>query len=65
MNATIVDLLTERLARRGTSVRAVPSDPAGAETCRVLVLDRRALRARRAATGVPTTGPGRRADGPR
>jgi hypothetical protein len=62
MNATIIDLRTERLARRGAHAGAVSSAAEMAETCRVLVFDRRAARAPRAIVRTPSTGLGRHAD---
>ncbi|HEY2222100.1 hypothetical protein [Actinomycetospora sp.] len=62
MNATIIDLQTERLARRRVRAGAVSSAAEMAETCRVLLFHRRAARAPRVAVGNPSTGPGRRAD---
>jgi hypothetical protein len=70
MNATIIDLRTERLARRGVRAGVVSSAAEMAGTCRVLVFDRRGARAphaQRAAVSTPSSrtpsmGPGRGAD---
>jgi hypothetical protein len=62
MNAPIIDLRTERLARRGAHAGAVSSAAGMAETCRVLAFDRRAARAPRATVRTPSTGLGRHAD---
>ncbi|MCD2196715.1 hypothetical protein LQ327_25415 [Actinomycetospora endophytica] len=62
MNATIIDLRTERLARRRTSTIPASPAPTGDETCPVLLFHRRPSRAARAAAGHRATDTGRRTD---
>jgi hypothetical protein len=64
MNATIIDLQTERLVRRSARAAAAPGDVVADETCPVLLFHRRPGRRPRAAAVRPGTGPRHRADVP-
>jgi hypothetical protein len=65
MNATIIDLQTERLVRRTARAAAGPQDAVADETCPVLLFHRRPGRRPRAVAVRPGAGPRHRADVPR